>query len=356
MVRIRRYIHLYRPRQWAFRAVLQQQPSFSGTTESDGFFSEERGSELGYIYKIENKINGKVYIGQTKNPRKRWHDHKACGKNGSRKQRNKMYDDMKKYGVDNFRFSIIEECETLSMGDRETYWIMKYDAQNPDNGYNIILGRSQDPRQVAQYDLQGNLIRTYSKKSEAAEAVGAHVTTVEKACSKKTDSALGFMWGYVGDPPPRPYPVKTLRAVCQFAPNGRFIKRYENAKVASAKTGIEYNNISSCAKGESKSAGGFLWTFSGEPLREIPRKIQEGHKNNQYASKSVCQYDKAGNYVATYNSLTEASNTVGISPGVISSVCTGRSLTAAGYVWKYADENEVERVLERRRKREEKRS
>lgn len=158
-----------------------------------------------------------------------------------------MYDDMKKYGVDNFRFSIIEECETLSMGDRETYWIMKYDAQNPDNGYNTILGRSEDPRPVAQYDLQGNLIRTYKNKTEAAKTVGAHVTSVEKACNKKTDSAFGFMWGYVGDPPPRPYPVKTLKAVCQFAPDGRYIKRYENAKVASSKTGIGYNNISSCA-------------------------------------------------------------------------------------------------------------
>jgi group I intron endonuclease len=64
--------------------------------------------ETNYIYKITNKVNGKVYIGKTKDPERRWREHK----NESLKAEKKyvIYLALNKYGINNFDFEVIEEC------------------------------------------------------------------------------------------------------------------------------------------------------------------------------------------------------------------------------------------------------
>lgn len=86
-----------------------------------------------YIYKIENKINGKVYIGKSKEPNKRITQHMlSVGK-----KRHKFYDAIKHYGWENFLFEIIDSSET-GINELETYYISKYDSI--ENGYNYTLG------------------------------------------------------------------------------------------------------------------------------------------------------------------------------------------------------------------------
>ena len=61
----------------------------------------------GSIYKITNIINNKVYIGQTSiSPMKRWDDHFSAYKNTANKLY--LYNEMRKYGIENFAFQIIE--------------------------------------------------------------------------------------------------------------------------------------------------------------------------------------------------------------------------------------------------------
>ena len=61
------------------------------------------------IYSITNTVNGKVYVGLSTNIRKRWTQHKS---NQKRKiEPNKvLYKSMNKYGINNFKFKILEEC------------------------------------------------------------------------------------------------------------------------------------------------------------------------------------------------------------------------------------------------------
>ena len=56
------------------------------------------------IYKIENLINHKVYIGQTIDIKTRWFHHKTATDNFI------IHKAFKKYGLDNFSFNILEEC------------------------------------------------------------------------------------------------------------------------------------------------------------------------------------------------------------------------------------------------------
>lgn len=92
------------------------------------------------IYKIENLINGKVYIGQSVQLKKRWGVHKAKAKENKRHDDNHLYSAMKKYGIENFKYDVIEYCSVEELNDREIYWISYYDSTNRNKGYNILLG------------------------------------------------------------------------------------------------------------------------------------------------------------------------------------------------------------------------
>ena len=84
------------------------------------------------IYLIHNKINGKNYVGQSKHILNRWTQHRY----DSKEKDYPLYRAMRKYGIDNFEFSILEECEIDELPFKEDYYIDKYNAYVP-TGYNI---------------------------------------------------------------------------------------------------------------------------------------------------------------------------------------------------------------------------
>jgi hypothetical protein len=51
-----------------------------------------------------------------------------------------LYRSIRKYGIENFIFEILEECNEEELNDKEIYWIKYYDATNKEKGYNIKLG------------------------------------------------------------------------------------------------------------------------------------------------------------------------------------------------------------------------
>lgn len=88
------------------------------------------------IYKIVNIINNKVYIGQSVNILTRWRRHRTDSKNLN--NCHPLYIAIRKYGLENFLFEIIEECPKSELNSREKYWIKKYDTFN--SGYNQTRG------------------------------------------------------------------------------------------------------------------------------------------------------------------------------------------------------------------------
>lgn len=88
------------------------------------------------IYKITNLLNGKIYVGQTQRSfEERISEHKHHGK---------LYVDreIKKYGWENFKAEVIEECQTVEeLNEREIYWIAELNTLKP-NGYNLTVGGS----------------------------------------------------------------------------------------------------------------------------------------------------------------------------------------------------------------------
>lgn len=92
------------------------------------------------IYSIKNLINGKRYIGASKNIHNRWIDHR-CKLNNHYKGANKdLQTDWDLYGESNFEFSVLEEYSISDLDDRESYWILYYNTTNPLCGYNKTYG------------------------------------------------------------------------------------------------------------------------------------------------------------------------------------------------------------------------
>lgn len=90
------------------------------------------------IYKVTNINTKEIYIGKSTNVADRWKNHikAACGLSGvadSQFQRA-----LKKYGIENFTWELLEETTKEKLSEREKYWISFYDTTN--YGYNQRLG------------------------------------------------------------------------------------------------------------------------------------------------------------------------------------------------------------------------
>lgn len=95
------------------------------------------------IYKIENKINHKIYIGQSNDPNRRFNEH--CER--SPKYRSLIHEAIIKYGKENFSLEILGWYEDYN--EKEIEFIQQYRSLVP-NGYNICEGGQSPPHSLGE--------------------------------------------------------------------------------------------------------------------------------------------------------------------------------------------------------------
>lgn len=88
------------------------------------------------IYKIENLVDKKVYIGSSLNLENREYKHFWMLKRGSHDNQH-LQNSYNKFGLDSFKFDIIEECDELFLIDRENYYINTHQSNIQEFGYNM---------------------------------------------------------------------------------------------------------------------------------------------------------------------------------------------------------------------------
>lgn len=138
-----------------------------------------------YIYKITNKINGKIYIGKTSLPKieDRMQQHIRDSKK-IRCGKRPLYDAFNKYGIENFT---IEEIEQVANDDiasqREQYWIEKlrtYIGFKDSVGYNATLGG--DSRRLYNYNELADAYLALGTIKEVAIQYNCDPKVVRNAC------------------------------------------------------------------------------------------------------------------------------------------------------------------------------
>ena len=87
----------------------------------------------GYIYKITNRLNGKIYIGKHKYSKYELDENYTAS--GTYINRS-----IKKYGIENFIKELVDSAQTLEeLNEKEIYYIEKFNSRRP-NGYNLTSG------------------------------------------------------------------------------------------------------------------------------------------------------------------------------------------------------------------------
>ena len=148
------------------------------------------------IYAHINRINKKVYIGQTcRKPEIRWNNGKGYINNP------KFYPAILKYGWDGFEHIILEEGLTKEEASiAEQKWITHFDSYN--NGYNATTGGEinyvHNGKKILQINPDtGEIIKIYKTK-EQLESIGINHTTLKKAC-KSIYTYLNCYWIELND-------------------------------------------------------------------------------------------------------------------------------------------------------------
>lgn len=280
------------------------------------------------IYKIENLINGKIYIGQSVDIQYRFSNHKSESFN----PKSNAYDTaihraIRKYGVNNFSFEIVEECKQEQLSEREIYWIDYFHSFG--NGYNLTTGGEGVPA-------------TNIKEAQKLWDDGLSVKEISTMMHCKQHTIIRILESYDNYNSKESYKRGRVKAgeklrkpVMQYDKNGNFIKRYSSITEAATTIGTNHSTLSESLGSNNRFAvGGYQWTYEGEE----PPGVYNPRTSNE--KKPVLQLDKQGNIVAEYASVSDAIRAVGLKNlGSISRCCDNKQCTAGGYCWKWKYSN-----------------
>ena len=213
---------------------------------------------MGKIYKAQNLISGKVYIGITSKSieeRKKDHLQKSGKGNGSYFQ-----EDIASYGAEAFIWEQIDTAIDINeLAEKERQYILKYNSF--ENGYNQDSGGGFQ-KNVYQYNsTDGTLVAVFESLQSAASAVNASRTSISNTCLSQNKTCKGFYWSYNLT---EPFIIEVdlrKKKVVQYDLEGKQIAIFESVAEASRQTGVSKTCISRCCRGEREQSGGFLWKY-----------------------------------------------------------------------------------------------
>ena len=194
------------------------------------------------IYSITNLVNGRLYIGQTTklNPEKRWTEHKnEANRNISNQYIHKA---MRKHGIDNFVFDIIETCpDTKSLNEAEINWIEKLDTFGS-HGYNLTIGGNNTTGYRHTLESRQKMSTFQQQRINTPE----HNTNISK--SQKGKKGIH---------------ARNTKKVIQIDKNtGEEIACWFTMNYAYEELNIQSSGISKACKGQRKTAGGYIWKYA----------------------------------------------------------------------------------------------
>lgn len=315
-------------------------------------FNKETGMYEGYIYKIVNDVNDKVYIGQTITTiADRWHGHMSSAVNDKR-NKSALYNAMRKHGRD--KFHIKEICNYTGntkkeliniLNSEEQKYIEIYKTLTSQNGYNFEKGGNNKcvpGRTVHKYDIDSNYICTYESCQEAGRQNNIDGCTIYGCCKHYTFTAGGYVWAFDGEEPIKPHyktpeeynrkpvekkpyvskafppEVKRSRKLSRLGWNGERIFQYNSYGDvinifsdlidASEKLNISPTEVKKNLNGENLNFNKTVLRYESDSFEKFPRskKLQP-----------VTLYDLQGNFVSNFETICDAEKFIGCPSGEI---------------------------------------
>ena len=307
-------------------------------------FNKETDMYEGYIYKIVNDINDKIYIGQTSRTiEERWKEHIKDSKNLNYY----LYASIRKHGIKHFKISKIEKYESDDksklldiLNEREVFWIDYFDAYH--NGYNQTLGGQNNPpnkfteKSVIEYSMFCEIINIYPSIINASDSTDFSASDISSCCKrKKIHRIQNRIFRYADDPLTEKeinWYKSRYPKIYQYDFYGNLIKVYEFvqeavAYLSSQNITIPNGNIMKCCNGEVLSAGNYVWrkypdVFNTYRTPEILKRIEK---------RDI----ETGTLLEIFECFNDIYDKYEYDVSSINSCCNNRNASSNGYHWCY---------------------
>lgn len=206
------------------------------------------------IYYIKNLINEKYYIGQAQDIFKRWRDEKRDLNKEQDAWNKHLQRAWKKYGENNFEFSVIEICSIDMLDEREIYWISYFDSYN--NGYNQTLGGdgcrghkcSEETRSKIRASAIGRKPSDSTRKKLSEIHTGVIFTEERKAKIGEANKKRVY-----SNEQKKKMQLSQKTCIPVFCIE--LNKIFDSLRQAGKETNIAYHHIKACCDGNQKYAG-----------------------------------------------------------------------------------------------------
>lgn len=277
------------------------------------------------IYKTTNLVNGKIYIGQDKNNNPNYY--------GSGKLLKLA---MKKYGKENFKKEILEECNSEDhLNKREIFWITNCNSVDRKIGYNISDGSKEGDRKIGHEIAKNGIYNYWVEKYGKEEADKRRESKIEKLknigkegndLTKKGryDIWLNKYGKIEADKRYEEWRLKISQFQQYKLESGWKHSDEAKEKISKTRLGTKLSEETKEKLRKPKPKG-----FS-EKLSKIKKGVTTGPSKRR---KEVEQLDLDGNFIRIWESITKVEQELKIYN--INAVCKGKQTTAGGYRWKY---------------------
>ena len=193
---------------------------------------------------------------------------------------------------------------------------------------------------VYQYNLQGELINTYSGIEAASVAANCNMTEIGQRCNGIGYTCGGYLWSYE----PKVFSAEWLleaqnksnhQTILQYNFNMELVGEYIEGN-GLKENESRYKHIRSVCNRLKESAYGYVWRFKGETQEQFNAdKVYYKSKNPSPKGKKIVQCTTDGQIIKMYEQLADVEKD-GWGRNMVSLCCRGKKEIYKGYVWKYA--------------------
>lgn len=232
------------------------------------YSENETDIQLCGVYTITNIINGKLYLGSTKTSFiSRWSSHYKSLKNGYHHSV-KLQRAVTKYGIENFKFEILEIAPPELSPYIEKYWMNILDPVS--NGYNIsysVFGgcfgykHTENFKTKQQSKMFGNNVRegqlhSNTSKTKISESVKDFYINNPKAKVISENARQRIIRLN------KTNQIKNKIPIVQINPDtGKLVKTWSSSKDVETEMGWFATSITKVCKGKAEKAYGFIWKY-----------------------------------------------------------------------------------------------
>lgn len=336
--------------------------------------NQPRG-HTGVVYKYTNRVNGKVYIGQTINEKGRKRTHIQNARNG---HTNQFYKAVRKYGWENFNYEVVSKKQYTNHEDLrfdldmlEIYYISKFEGYT--KGYNANIGggsnvgfhHSEETRKHFTQTLTGEtnpffgrhhseetkrLLRESKIGTKLSDEVRAKLSKAHRGRKLSEEHKRKLSEGKKGKPryDLRGKPLSEehrrkfiesskgrlhknqWRKVCQISlETDEIIKVWDTISIAARELQLKTPNIIAVCKGLCSHCGGYKWRYvdNGDQYQYVPKY-----------NRKIVQYKLDCQLVQEWDSAIKASKSLGINLASIRNCLRNKAHSAGGFIWRYAED------------------